>query len=108
MEEFIKTLYDIFNLTNEKSRITGDIKWSAIAQLIYNYTYKLSYENYIDLRKMKHNTTHINMVPFFEYITYNNIELYDLDNIKETDIDINKDEDKEKYILSYIYYITKK
>jgi len=108
MEEFIKTLYDVFNIANEKSRVTGDIKWSAIAQLIYNYTYKLSYENFIDLRKMNHKTSSINMLPFFEYIRYNNIELYDLDNIKETDLDMNKDEDKEKYILSYIYYITKK
>jgi hypothetical protein len=48
------------------------------------------------------------MLPFFDYIRYKNIELYDLDNIKETDVDMNKDEDKEKYILSYIYYITKK
>ena len=108
MEEFIKTLYDIFNITNEKSRVTGDIKWAAIAQLIYNYMYKKSYESFIDLRKMTHSTTCVNMLPFFEYVRHHNIELYDLDNIKENDVDMNKEEDKEKYILSYIYYITRK
>jgi hypothetical protein len=108
MEEFIKTLYDIFNIANEKSRVTGDIKWAAIAQLIYTYTYKKAYENFIDLRKLSHTTTHINLVPFFEYVRYHNIELYDLDNIKENDVDMNKEDDKEKYILSYIYYITRK
>jgi hypothetical protein len=108
MEKFIKTLYDIFNIANEKSRVTGDIKWAAIAQLIYTYTYKKAYENFIDLRKLSHTTTHINLVPFFEYVRYHNIELYDLDNIKEHDVDMNKEDDKEKYILSYIYYITRK
>jgi hypothetical protein len=108
MEEFIKTLYDIFNVANEKSRVTGDIKWAAIAQLIYTYMYQKSYENYIDIRKMTHTTSHINMVPFFEYLRFHNIELYDLDNIKETDVDLKKNEDKEKYTLSYIYYITRK
>jgi hypothetical protein len=108
MEEFIRTLYDVFNVTNEKSRVTKDIKWSAIAQLIYNYMYQKSHENYIDIRKLSHTTTHINMVPFFEYITHYNIQLYDLDNIKENELDMNKEEDKEKYILSYIYYITQK
>ena len=109
IEEFIKTLYDIFNITNEKALTTKDIKWGAISQLIYNYMYKKSYENFIDVRKFSNNTTtYINMVPFFEYIKYHNIELYDLDNIKEYDVDMNKEEDKEKYVLSYIYYITQK
>jgi hypothetical protein len=108
IEEFIKTLYDVFNVTNEKSRVTKDIKWTAIAQLIYNYMYKKAYENFIDVRSLSHTTTYINMVPFFEYINYCNIELYDLDNLEENDVDMNKEEDKEKYILSYIYYITRK
>jgi hypothetical protein len=37
-----------------------------------------------------------------------NIEFIDFKNINETDIDISKPEDIERFTLSHIYYITQK
>jgi hypothetical protein len=48
------------------------------------------------------------MIPFFEYITFNNIELFEFDKIKIEDIDISKSEDIERFVLSHIYYLTQK
>jgi len=48
----------------------------------------------------------INLIPIFEYISYNNIELYDFTKINVEDVDVSKKEDLEKFVLTHIYYIT--
>ena len=50
----------------------------------------------------------INLIPIFEYISSNNIELLDFSNININDIDIRKKDDLERFILTHIYYITQK
>jgi len=46
------------------------------------------------------------MIPIFEYIAHNNIELYDFSKIEVSDVDTNKKEDLERFVLTHIYYIT--
>jgi hypothetical protein len=48
------------------------------------------------------------MVPFFEYVSLNNIEFFDFNKIQPQDIDVNSEADLERYVLSHIYYITQK
>jgi hypothetical protein len=72
---------------------------------------KLAKDNNIDLTKL--NITNddrqtINLIPFFEYVSYNNIEFYDFEKIDTYNVDVNKKEDIERFILSHIYYITQK
>jgi hypothetical protein len=50
----------------------------------------------------------INLIPVFEYISHNNIELYDFTKIQVTDVDITKREDLERFVLTHVYYITQK
>ena len=59
----------------------------------------------IDLKKINQPET-INLIPIFEYISYNNIELYDFSKINVNDVDVSKSEDLEKFVLTHIYYIT--
>ena len=48
----------------------------------------------------------INLIPIFEYISVNNIELYDFSKIDVNDVDITNNADLERFILTHIYYIT--
>ena len=43
----------------------------------------------------------------FEFYTPDGKQ-YDFNNIDLSDVDVNKDEDLEKYVLTHIYYITQK
>jgi hypothetical protein len=83
----------------------------AIALTIYNYVLKLSKDNNIDLNTSEQIETdieNINLIPFFEYIAFHNIEFYDFKNIQITDVDINNAKDLERFVLSHVYYITQK
>ena len=77
---------------------------------MYSYSYfrlcfKISKRTY--LKQIKEQDT-INLIPFFEYVNFKNIELFEFDKIKLEDVDTNKSEDVERFILSHIYYITQK
>ena len=50
----------------------------------------------------------INLIPVFEYISYNNIELYDFTKIDVADLDVTKNSDLERFVLTHVYYITQK
>jgi hypothetical protein len=50
----------------------------------------------------------INLIPVFEYISYNNIELYDFTKIDVSDLDVTKNSDLERFVLTHVYYITQK
>jgi hypothetical protein len=47
----------------------------------------------------------INLVPLYEYMATNNIELYDLKKIAFDDVDSNKQADVERFVLSHIFYM---
>ena len=107
MPDFIETIFNVFNNVNYQATTKNDTRLKFIALLIMNYVNKMATENEVDLKQLPE-PTHINLIPFFEYITCKNIELFEFDKIKIEDIDISKNEDIERFVLSHIYYLTQK
>ena len=107
MPDFIETIFNVFNNVNYQATTKNDTRLKFIALLIMNYVNKMATENEVDLKQLPE-PTHINLIPFFEYITCKNIELFEFDKIKIEDIDISKNEDIERFVLSHIYYLTHK
>jgi hypothetical protein len=110
INEFIEMLIHVFKIVKRMS-VEKNSKFKYIAMIIYNYTVKLAKDNNVDLTKI--NVTNddkkpINMIPFFEYVSHNDIEFYDFKKIDNYNVDVNKKEDVEKFVLSHIYYITQK
>ena len=107
MPDFIETIYNVFNNVNHQANTKNDTRLKFIALLIMNYVKKLAKDNEVDIKKFPE-PTQINLIPFFEYITCKNIELFEFDKIKVEDVDISKSEDIERFVLSHIYYLTQK
>lgn len=105
MEDYIKSVFNVFQMVNRKSSQQNDKRLKMIGLTIYNYTLYMSKQYEINLKDVLE-PENINLIPVFEYITANNIELLDFSNINVNDIDIRKKEDLEKFVLSHIYYIT--
>jgi hypothetical protein len=61
----------------------------------------------VDLKQVVESES-INLIPIFEYISHQNIELYDFSKIQIEDVDTTKTSDLERFILTHIYYITQK
>jgi hypothetical protein len=75
--------------------------------LILGYVTKLAKEHAVNLKEIEEPDT-INLIPFFEYVSFNDIKLLEFDKITVEDIDVTKSEDIERFILSHVYYITQK
>ena len=112
MNEYILSLFNIFKIIYRKAEKQKEQRMKAIALTIYNYVVKLSKDNNIDLntadQSEQTDTDTINLIPFFEYVSFHNIEFYDFKNIEITDVDINNAKDLERFVLSHVYYITQK
>ena len=107
MPDFIEAVYNLFQSVNRVSRENNDKRQNAISILIYSYIKKIAIDNNVNLNEFVE-PKQINLIPIFEYISHNNIELYDFENIKITDVDTSNSEDLERFVLSHIYYITQK
>lgn len=105
MNDYIESLFTVFKMVNKKAEQKKDKKMKFIALMIYNYVLKTSKENDIDLKSVNE-TDVINLIPFFEFVSYNNIEFYDFNEIKMEDVDVTKASDLERFVLTHIYYIT--
>jgi hypothetical protein len=105
INDYIMSVFNVFKLVNKKAEIQGDKRLKMIGLTIYNYAKYMSYEFNINLDEQSGSES-INLIPIFEYIAANNIELLDFSNININDIDIRKKEDLERFVLSHIYYIT--
>jgi hypothetical protein len=101
---YIESIYNIFQFVNKMPERENK-KTKYIALLIFKYVFNIAKIENIDLKTIEE-PEFINLVPFFEYVTENNIDFFDFKNINESDIDISKPEDIERFILSHIYYIT--
>lgn len=107
--EFIEIIFNVFKMLSKRSHEQNNKKLQMISLVIYNYVSKMSKDNNIDLNKLPDlNALEINLIPFFEYISCNNIELLNFENINPWDIDVSKNEDIERFVLSHVYYITQK
>jgi hypothetical protein len=94
-------------MVNDKANKQQDKKMKFISALIFKYLTKIITENKIDLKNAEE-VININLIPVFEYISVNNIELFDFNTIKIEDVDITKEEDIERFVLSHVYYLTQK
>ena len=105
MSEFVETIFHVFKLVNKKAETQRDKRLKMIGLTIYNYVKKIANDMNIDLKSIN-DPECINLIPIFEYISFNNIELYDFSKIDVNDVDVTKNEDLEKFVLTHIYYIT--
>ena len=104
MPDYIESLYNVFQSVKSKTK-SNDQRLQMISLIIFNYVRQLAKEYGIDLKTLAEPES-INLIPVFEYISYNNIELYDFSKIDMTDVDTAKKEDLERYVLTHVYYIT--
>ena len=107
MEDFIETIYNVFSSVNVKADSKRDKRLKYIAVLILGYVTKLAKEHAVNLKEIEEPDS-INLIPFFEYVSFNDIKLLEFDKITVEDIDVTKSEDIERFILSHVYYITQK
>lgn len=107
MEDYITSIFNVFQSVNRKAEMQKDKRLKMIALVIYNYTNYMAKEYNVDLKTIVEPES-INLIPVFEYVAVNDIELYDFNNMELTDLDVTKKEDLEKYVLTHIYYITQR
>jgi hypothetical protein len=105
MKEYIESIFNVFHIVNNKSDQRGDRKFKYIALIIYNYMVKTAKDNEIDLRELNVNTQ-VDLSVIFDYINFNEIQLYDFSKIEMDSVDITKREDIERFVLTHVYYIT--
>lgn len=105
MDEYISSLFNVFQMVNKKAENQSDKRLKMIALVIFNYTKYMASEYKVSLMDIE-KQENINLIPIFEYISMNNIELLDFMNMDVNDININKKEDLERFVLSHVYYIT--
>ena len=112
IREYIEAVFDVFHFVNKKSQDQKDRRLQMISLTIYNYTRKMARDNNVNLNDFiktdVSSNEPVNLIPIFEYISYNNIELYDFSKIDVNDVDVTKNEDLERFVLSHVYYITQK
>ena len=105
MDEYIKSVFNVFQMVNRKAEQQQDKRFKMIGLTIYNYTRYMAKEYEIELKDIKEPES-INLIPVFEYVAANNIEFLDFSNINMNDIDITKKKELERFVLSHVYYIT--
>jgi len=110
MHEFIESIFHVFKLVNKKADKQKDNRLKVLSLVIFNYVRKMANDHNVNLKEIKelNDTNSINLIPVFEYISYNNIELYDFTKIDVNDVDTSKNTDLERFILTHVYYITQK
>ena len=107
MNNYIDSIFNVLKMINIRAEIQKDPKLKSIGLMIYNYLCKLINDYNYDIKNLVI-TEKVDLVPIFEYIVHNKIELYDFETIEISDVDTSKNEDLEKFILTHIYYITQK
>jgi hypothetical protein len=106
MDKYIESLFQVFYLVNKKAEAAQDRRLKLIGLTIFNYVRNLSKVCGIPLSGTETPSDFINLIPIFEYITSQDIELYDFSKIEVNDVDVTKAADLERFVLSHVYYIT--
>lgn len=107
MPEYIESVFSVFQMVNKKAETQQDKRLKMIALVIFNYVRKTASDFKVNLKTLEtKELDSINLIPIFEYIAYNNIELYDFDKIDVNDVDTSKKADLERFVLTHVYYIT--
>jgi hypothetical protein len=107
MPDYVESMFNVFQIVNKKAEKQGDKRLKIICLVIFNYVKKMAKDYNVDLNMISQKES-INLIPVFEYISHNNIELFDFSKIDLSDVDTSKNEDLERFVLSHVYYITQK
>lgn len=105
IDDYILSVFNVFQMVNRKAQHQQDKRMKMIGLAIYNYVRFMAKEYNVELKGVVE-PEGINLIPVFEYVAANNIELYDFNNILMNDLDVSKKEDLERYVLTHVYYIT--
>lgn len=106
-KEYVDTLHAVTQLLIEKAKSSNDPKLKGIARLVYMYFLNSCNELKLNAYAFSSTDNRINIGHLMEYISANNIELYDLKNIGVNEMDPGNPTDIERYTLSHILYIAK-
>ena len=105
MKDYVESLFNVFHMINENESVKKNRRFQIIALVIFNYVRFMANEHNVDLKTIVEPES-INLIPVFEYVAANNIELYDFATINMNDLDVTKKEDLERFVLTHVYYIT--
>ena len=104
-KDYVESIFNFMDSLYHKSIKLNDAKLMQISKLIYNYLIQCCFETKISMKDLKKDES-VSMKPVYDYINDNNIKILDLNNIQLDDINIEKPEDIERFVLTHIYYIT--
>ena len=107
MPDFIESVFNVFKMINKKAEKQHDQRLKMISLVVFNYVRKMAKDYNVNLKELPEPEA-INLIPVFEYISYNNIELFDFTKIDINDVDVTKNSDLERFVLTHVYYITQK
>ena len=105
MHQYIESLFNVFILINTKAEAQDDKRLKLIGLVIFNYIRTMAADYNVNLKELK-KLEYITLIPIFEYISYNNIELYDFNKIDVSELDVSSNADLERFVLTHVYYIT--
>ncbi len=110
MFDYALALHNVFKMINKRAKDTSNDKMGHISLLIYKYYLYIVNTHKLDIAAIEQpvELVDINLIPIFEYISHNNIELFDFSKITLADVDTSKKEDTERFVLTHIYYLTQK
>ena len=97
LTQFIETVYNVYLNVFKNAKTTNSRKMQSIAMIIYNYLMKLFIDHNVSVHDVKI-TDEINMIPFFQFIENNNIQLFDFENIQECEMNTNNEKDIECFV----------
>lgn len=104
-KEYVNTLYAVTQMLIENAKTSDDAKLKGIARLVYMYFLNSCNELKLDASHFSSTDNKINMAYIVNYISHNNIQLYDLKNMIMSEMDPSNSLDIERYTLSHILYI---
>jgi len=102
--DYVTALCCVHKMLYNKSRETKDQKLYGITTILLTYIKNACDEVGIDTRTLAP-TDKFDLAPIYEYVRVNQIHLYDLTTITDSDIDPLNNLHIERFILSHINYI---
>jgi hypothetical protein len=102
--DYVMALCCVHKMLYDKSRETRDQRLYGITVVLLKYIKKACDELGIDTRTLAP-TDKFDLAPIYEYVRVNQIHLYDLTNMNDSDMDPLNDAHIERFILSHINYI---
>jgi len=103
-KDYVESIYNFMEVLYAKANKLNDNKLKQICKLIFNYLMSCCNDTNLLLKNLNKDEN-FNMKPVHDYIINNKIELFDFNNIKLEDVNLNNANDIERFVLSHIYYI---